>query len=55
MTGEHDPGSNERMSRYMHDQIEGSRLVILPRLRHAILAEAPTLVAGHLRAFIHDR
>ena len=52
MTGEHDPGSNTRMARLMHDRIAGSRRVILPRLRHAVLTEAPGLVAKHLREFL---
>lgn len=52
MTGEHDPGSNTRMAQLMHDRIAGSQLVILPRLRHAILTEAPGLVAKHLREFL---
>ena len=40
-TGEHDVGSNTRMARFMHAQIAGSRLEILPGLRHSILVEAP--------------
>ena len=45
MTGEHDPGSNTRMARLMHDRIAGSTLAILPRLRRAVLTAAPGLVA----------
>jgi pimeloyl-ACP methyl ester carboxylesterase len=53
--GEHDVGSNTRMARYMHDQIEGSRLTILPRLRHSILVEAPELVSRLARDFLLDQ
>jgi (E)-2-((N-methylformamido)methylene)succinate hydrolase len=51
-TGEHDVGSNTRMARYMQAQIAGSRLEILPRLRHSILVEAPELVTRLLRDFL---
>jgi 3-oxoadipate enol-lactonase len=48
VTGEHDVGSNTRMARMMHEQINGSRLEILPRLRHSLLVEAPDIIAGLL-------
>ncbi len=51
MTGEHDQGSNPRMARLMHDHIANSELIILPRLRHSILIEAPDIVGGALREF----
>lgn len=54
-TGEHDVGSNPRMARYMHAEITGSRLEILPNLRHSILMEAPELVARLLCDFLSDR
>ena len=54
-TGEHDIGSNTRMARYMHEQIEDSRLTILPGLRHSILVEAPDLVARLVRNFLLDQ
>jgi pimeloyl-ACP methyl ester carboxylesterase len=53
-TGEHDIGSNTRMGRFMHAQIEGSRLEILPGLRHSILIEAPELVARLVRDFLRE-
>ena len=34
------------------DQIAGSRLEIIPRLRHSILVEAPELVTRLLRDFL---
>lgn len=54
-TGEHDLGSNPRMSRFIADGIAGSTLRILPRLRHSILIEAPRTVAGLLEPFFQDR
>ncbi|HGM5578641.1 TPA: alpha/beta fold hydrolase [Pseudomonas putida] len=53
-TGEQDQGSNPRMATFMHECIPGSRLEILPRLRHSILIEAPQLVAGLLHEFFMD-
>src|SRR5581483_828458 len=50
-TGEHDQGSNPRMSELMHARIAGSTLRILPGLRHSILVEAPVLVAAMLAPF----
>jgi pimeloyl-ACP methyl ester carboxylesterase len=54
-TGEHDLGSNPRMSRFIHEGIAGSELRILPRLRHSILIEAPDIVAGLLEPFFQGR
>jgi pimeloyl-ACP methyl ester carboxylesterase len=51
-TGEHDIGSNTRMARFMHAQIKGSQLEILPGLRHSILIEAPELVTHLVRDFL---
>ncbi len=53
-TGEHDAGSNPRMARFMHAQIEGSQLEILPNLRHSILVEAPELVTRLSRDFLRS-
>ena len=53
-TGEHDVGSNTRMARFMHAQIPGSRLEILPGLRHSILVEAPELVTRLVRDFLRE-
>jgi pimeloyl-ACP methyl ester carboxylesterase len=52
MTGEFDPGSNVRMAELMHQQIAGSKLEILPALRHSVLVEAPQLVAQRLDEFL---
>jgi pimeloyl-ACP methyl ester carboxylesterase len=51
VTGENDIGSNPRMARHIHANIAGSELRILPRLKHSILIEAPSLVAGLLDLF----
>lgn len=51
-TGENDVGSNARMARMMHEKIGGSKLVILPRLRHSLLVEAPDKVAELLLDFL---
>jgi pimeloyl-ACP methyl ester carboxylesterase len=36
------------MARMMHERIAGSSLVILPGLRHSVLAEAPDAIADLL-------
>ena len=54
VTGEGDVGSNPRMGRLLQARIPGSRLEILPGLRHAILIEAPTQVAQLLEGFFVD-
>jgi pimeloyl-ACP methyl ester carboxylesterase len=53
-TGEEDAGSNPRMALYMHERISGSKLHILPGLRHSILIEAPDQVAGLMRDFLAE-
>ena len=45
ITGEHDVGSNTRMAEFMHAQIVGSALHVLPGLKHSVLVEAPELIA----------
>lgn len=54
VTGEDDVGSNPRMARLLHEGIAGSRLVILPELRHSVLMEAPALVGGLLLDFMTE-
>lgn len=51
LTGEFDQGSNPRMARLMHEKIANSELVILPRLRHSLLAEASAEIADRLKDF----
>ncbi len=55
MTGEDDIGSSPRMARLMHERIANSTLHILPKLRHAILIEAPEQVARILGGFFSAR
>ena len=52
MTGEEDYGNSPAMSRAIAAEIPGSRLVILPGLRHMALAEAPELFNAELLAFL---
>ena len=52
MTGENDIGSNPRMSDFIHTQINGSELNILPRLKHSVLLEAPELIGGLIEPFL---
>jgi (E)-2-((N-methylformamido)methylene)succinate hydrolase len=52
LTGENDVGSNPRMARRMREAIAGSRLVILPELRHSVLLEAPDIIADLLLDFV---
>ena len=51
-TGEHDLGSNPRMSELMSRRIKGATLRILPGLKHSILVEAPHVVARMLVPFL---
>ncbi|ANF58774.1 alpha/beta fold hydrolase [Halotalea alkalilenta] len=51
-TGACDAGSNPRMASFMHERISGSRLRILPGLRHSILTEAPERVASMMQEFL---
>jgi (E)-2-((N-methylformamido)methylene)succinate hydrolase len=50
-TGEHDIGSNPRMSESICHRIPRAMLRILPRLKHSILIEAPEIVARMLVPF----
>lgn len=54
-TGEDDIGSNPRMARFMHENIPGSKLRILPGLRHSILQEAPDQVAKMMDDFLAQK
>lgn len=52
MTGEKDIGSNPRMSEFIHAQIPGSELHILPGLKHSVLLEAPDQIGGLIDPFL---
>jgi hypothetical protein len=43
------------MSELMHRRIAGSTLRILPGLKHSILVEAPSVVAGMLDPFFRAK
>ena len=51
MTGEHDKGSTPRMSKLLSDKITGSKLKILPDLKHSVLLESPSLIAQEIADF----
>ncbi len=52
LTGENDGGCNPRLNRFIHEQMLNSELVILPKLKHSILIEAPDVVAPVVREFL---
>ena len=54
LTGENDGGCNPRLNRLIDNALPNSELVILPDFKHAILLEAPDLVASHLIRFINS-
>jgi (E)-2-((N-methylformamido)methylene)succinate hydrolase len=52
LTGEHDSGSTAAMAHALGARIAGSKVVILPGLRHLLTTEAPQLLAQHLDEFL---
>lgn len=52
LTGEQDGGCNARLNREIASALPGAELLILPHLRHAILLEAPEVVAPPVLAFL---
>ncbi|HEY0295780.1 MAG TPA: alpha/beta hydrolase [Bordetella sp.] len=52
VTGENDMGSNPRMAQFMHEQIAGSQVAILPKLRHSLLIEGPQQVLDVVGPFL---
>jgi 3-oxoadipate enol-lactonase len=52
LTGELDGGCNPRLNRFIDAQLPDSKLVILDKLKHSILIEAPERVAPQLRNFL---
>ncbi len=52
LTGEHDSGSTAAMAHALGARIAGSKVVILPGLRHLLTTEAPQLLARHLDDFL---
>ena len=52
LTGELDGGCNPRLNKQIADALPNSELVILEGLKHAILIEAPDVVAPHVHRFL---
>ncbi|MFI6344329.1 alpha/beta fold hydrolase [Streptomyces sp. NPDC050560] len=55
MTGSLDVGSPPAMAEAMHARIAGSRLLIVPGVKHAIFEEAPRTVADAVTGFLHPQ
>ena len=54
MTGELDGGCHVNLNRFMHGELENSKLVILDGLKHSILVEAPDRVLKHVKEFLFN-
>jgi len=54
LTGELDGGCNPRLNRFIDQTLPDSKLVILDRIKHSILIEAPERVLPHLESFLND-
>jgi len=52
LTGEFDGGCPPRLNEFIANQLPRSQLVVLPKLRHAILLEAAEQVAPPILAFL---
>lgn len=52
MTGEMDEGSTPAMSQALHDRISGSRLVIVPGVKHYLHIERPEAISPELNDFL---
>ena len=53
MTGENDGGCSPSHNKKMSNEIENSKLVIIPKVKHSFLIEAPDLVADNLLSFLN--
>lgn len=54
ITGELDQGSTPAMSRALGEHIAGSRVVIVPGIKHYIHIERPAAIADEVNAFLAD-
>lgn len=54
MTGECDAGSPPRMSKLIAGRVKNGRAVILPKLKHGVLLEAPGQIASQMENFIQS-
>ena len=52
LTGENDGGCSPRLNTLINSALPNSELVVLPRVKHAILLEAPDQVTSHLIRFV---
>jgi len=52
LTGENDGGCNPRLNRGIAAAMPDAELVILPKLKHAILLEDGPTVAAHMLRFL---
>ena len=53
MTGKNDGGCSPSHNKKMSNEIENSKLAIIPKVKHSFLIEAPDLVADNLLSFIN--
>ena len=51
LTGECDIGSTPRMSRLIAERVQHGQAVILPKLKHSVLLEAPEKISAQLERF----
>lgn len=54
ITGENDEGSTPAMSHALHERIAGSKLVIVPGVKHYIHVERPAAIAEEWSRFVTD-
>lgn len=54
VTGENDEGSTPAMSRALHERIAGSKLVIVPGVKHYIHVEQPEAIAAAWSRFVKE-
>ena len=52
LTGEFDGGCSPRLNQFIAGELKHSELVVLDRLKHSILMEAPDQVASVLKTFL---
>jgi len=55
LTGENDGGCNPRLNRFIAGELSNAKLVILERLKHAILIEDPEAVLSQLKPFLSQQ
>jgi len=53
ITGENDGGCSPAHNKKMSNEIENSKLVIIPKVKHSLLIETPDLIADNLLSFIN--